>query len=333
MAVAGGVVALFVVSGGSATPVILGTSLLIGAGITGGQNAISGIIHKNFSLEDFAKTIATNSVLTLITFGSGYAAGGLSGLALRGTNLTERTIKTIGTISGALVSSGARTGTYLVITRVEDKPVEAMELVLEGVMGAVEGGFAGYLGAKAFPKPLLDPLKYMDADGRPFRTLFDQQTVIEILPHPDIGYDLGLIRGWQMINPDGKLVGGAGLVHILSKHPDVVELLGFTKQEIETALKEVDQVISPMIKKISEAFIKILEKEPHGVIPSVRDSTTYVWKCGEKLNEKLIQVSVSTEEWNFGTINIIQANIVKPSTKIIKWDLVKRVGFEEVKEA
>lgn len=133
--------------------VILGSSLLIGGGIAGGQNAISGIIHENFSWADFAKTIAINSVLTLITFGSGYAAGGLSGLALRGTNLTERAIKTIGTISGALVGSGARTGTYLVITRVEDKPVEAIELVLEGVMGAVEGGFAGYLGAKAFLKP------------------------------------------------------------------------------------------------------------------------------------------------------------------------------------
>lgn len=46
-----GGVALAIVSGGAATPgVILGTSLLIGTGVTGMQNAISGAIKKKFQL-------------------------------------------------------------------------------------------------------------------------------------------------------------------------------------------------------------------------------------------------------------------------------------------
>ncbi len=61
--------------------------------------------------------IATS--LTLITFGSGFAAGYSSGLLLAGKNLSESAVKTIGGLVGSLVGSGIRSGTFTVVTKLQ----------------------------------------------------------------------------------------------------------------------------------------------------------------------------------------------------------------------
>lgn len=112
----------------------------------------------------------------------------------------------------------------------------------------------------------------MDADGKPLRTLFDQQTVIEIFHHPDIGYDLGLIRGWH------ESSRGAGVIHILERHPDLAQLLGFN---------EIGEALKAKASEFGKAFIGILEQEPFGVIPSCKDSTTYIWKYRRKVHTSI----------------------------------------------
>jgi len=59
------------------------------------------------------------TTLTLITFGSGFAAGYGSGLLLAGKNLSETAVKTIGGVVGSLVGSGIRTGTFTIVTTVQ----------------------------------------------------------------------------------------------------------------------------------------------------------------------------------------------------------------------
>lgn len=71
--------------------------------------------------------------LTLITFGAGYGAGYLSGLALMSsTQLTSTSIKALGAVAGALAGSGVRTGAYFIINEIEGKKFEVLTLVLEG---------------------------------------------------------------------------------------------------------------------------------------------------------------------------------------------------------
>ena len=110
--VVGGVI-IIVVSGGTSAPgIILATSLVICTGLSGVGTAISGTINRNFSWAEFATKSAITARLTLITFGAGFGAGSLTGLALVG-HLTETAIKTLGTVAGA----GIRTGAYCVIGR------------------------------------------------------------------------------------------------------------------------------------------------------------------------------------------------------------------------
>ena len=139
---------MFVISHGLTSPVFsLGASLMIGAGLTGTIEGLSSFRHNTFEWEHFAKHIVTNSVITLLTFGGGYAAGGVTGLALRGVNLTKRVINAIGSIAGGVVGSGVKTGSYIVVaTYIEENPVEAKSVILNLIFGGLRGkSAAGYL--------------------------------------------------------------------------------------------------------------------------------------------------------------------------------------------
>ena len=159
LAITGGVV-LAIVSGGTTSPgIILCSTLLISTGVSGGQNAISGLINNSFSWTDWAIRTATSGGVTLLTFGGGYLAGNITGMALMGKGLSEACIKTIGACAGAFAGAGIRTGTYVIINHIEGKEVQMLQLILEGVSGAISGGFAGYLGAKcAILTQLIIPL-------------------------------------------------------------------------------------------------------------------------------------------------------------------------------
>lgn len=113
------------------------------------QNAVSGTIHKCFSWAEYLQSRAINVVLTIITFGTSYGVGNLTGLALVGTGLTHISIKTLATVAGAIAGTGIHTGSYCITRKVQDEPIETLQLVLEGMGGAVAGGLAGYLGARA----------------------------------------------------------------------------------------------------------------------------------------------------------------------------------------
>lgn len=141
-------VVMVVVSHIAGSPVLsLATSLVLGSGIAGFTESISGIRHNTFDWEHFATHIATNSVMVLLTFGSGYSVGGITGLALRGRTLTARIVKAIGSVAGGLVGSGVRGGSYIVLTTtLEGKPITASSLIVNMASGALRGeSAAGYL--------------------------------------------------------------------------------------------------------------------------------------------------------------------------------------------
>ena len=87
--------------------------------------------------------------MSLFTFGAGFAAGYCSGLALFGSGYSQTAIRAIGAVSGAILGAGIKGGTYIIITKVNGKPIDYVSLTLETVSGALTGGFAGYVGANS----------------------------------------------------------------------------------------------------------------------------------------------------------------------------------------
>ena len=75
--------------------------------------------------------------------------GYYAGLALHSFGLSELSIKTIACISGGLVGSGIKSGSYLIIKRLEGKIIDAIEIFFEGLSGALEGVSSAFLGCKA----------------------------------------------------------------------------------------------------------------------------------------------------------------------------------------
>ncbi len=141
-------VVMFVVSHIAGSPVLsLATSLVVGSGLVGFSEGVSGIRQQDFEGEHLAKHIATNAVIVLLTFGSGYALGGIIGLALRGRGLTASIVKAIGSVAGGLVGSGVKGGSYIVVTTtIEGKPITVSSLIINMASGALRGeSAAGYL--------------------------------------------------------------------------------------------------------------------------------------------------------------------------------------------
>jgi hypothetical protein len=123
----------------------LASSLVLGAGIVGFTSSFSGLMNKDFSWKNLAKNIAADSMIALLTFGSGYGPSAIAGLALVGKNLTEKVIRRIGLAVGALVTSGVNTGCYVVRTYLEGRPIRALSLLMTIGGGAWSGkSAAGY---------------------------------------------------------------------------------------------------------------------------------------------------------------------------------------------
>jgi hypothetical protein len=116
-----GGVALAVLSFGNSISLtaFLATTLPISVGASGLQNSISGIINKNFSWKEFGKCVGTACFLTVISFGAGYAAGGLTGLLLAGKDLTETCVYAVAIGAGALAGASIRTGSFIIIKKVD----------------------------------------------------------------------------------------------------------------------------------------------------------------------------------------------------------------------
>jgi hypothetical protein len=113
-----GSVALLVVTGMSGMPVVAGCLGFVANSAGMALNySITGIITKKFSLSEmFASSL--NPAITLITIAGGVVAGSLIGLALVGAKLSETAIKVIGSIAGAILGSGIKSGSYVLIKKV-----------------------------------------------------------------------------------------------------------------------------------------------------------------------------------------------------------------------
>lgn len=147
MAIAGGV-AITVVTAGSAPSVfvVLSSSMLMGVGSTGMKSAIQGITMNEFKWSEWGREVGKSGFLTLITFGAGYAAGNLAGIALVG-KWTESQVKIAGMVAGGLTGGATRTVAHTIITKMEGKPIEMFNLVFEAGEGILGGAYAGWLGA------------------------------------------------------------------------------------------------------------------------------------------------------------------------------------------
>ncbi len=109
----------------------LASSLVLGAGIVGFTTSVSGLRHNDFSWTNLAKNIAADSMVTLLTFGSGFASGAIAGLALIGKNLTKTVINIIGSTAGSLVNTGVNTGCYVVRTYIEGESITTKSLIIK----------------------------------------------------------------------------------------------------------------------------------------------------------------------------------------------------------
>lgn len=124
----------------------LASSLVFGAGFAGVLTGISGLRNEDFSWKDLAKNIALDSMVTLLTFGTGYGPAAIAGLALIGKNLTPKTIKVIGQVAGGLVNSAVNPGCYILKTYIKGEPVKALSFLMT-IGGGAYGGqsAAGYV--------------------------------------------------------------------------------------------------------------------------------------------------------------------------------------------
>jgi hypothetical protein len=317
LAIVGGV-AISVLTAGAATPLtIVSSSFLVGAGVTGMQNAVRGAVNRDFSWGDFGTEIAIQGGLTLVTFGAGYGAGNLAGIALAG-KVSDATLKVVGGAAGALAGAGVRTGTHIVINRVQGKPITVVELVLDGVFGAIEGAMAGFLAVNKF---VVHPLANQPADPvanqPPGLTEEQIATLARNLGHTpeDVHEILGFV---QTLNEDFKLAllrgfwgrgevgeGAFSFMHILTRHSDVFTRLGFTAHEISHALEG----SLPMIEKMASRFLEVASQTPVA-IGMTRGAMQLYYAIGQN---RWLRVTASAGVWRGIGGNahaIIQSNLV-----------------------
>ncbi len=288
---AGGI-ALTIITWGTASPVIMcSTSLLIGTGMTGLGNAILGAINHNFQWSDWGKGVIISSGLHLLTFGAGFGVGSLVGIALLGSNLSNNTIMAIGCVAGALTGSGVRTGSYLIVTKLEGKPISTIKIVLEGVSGAITGAMAGYVGVKA------EMVKF--TNNLHVKNVFKNgHFLYEYVKLDDAGH-VGLIAGKHSAEHSGY-----GLVHILNQHPDVGQALGFTCAQIKQALSG----NTSMLDSIANKFIELIKTTPYGILTKSilkQAEASIVWEIGGKY----LKVGLAHFH-TLGAKAVIQANLV-----------------------
>jgi len=70
----------------------------------------------------------------------------LAGAALQSaTRLSSRSVTAITTTLGGLAGSGTSTGTYTIIRTAQGKPIETIDLILQGLTGALDGADAAFL--------------------------------------------------------------------------------------------------------------------------------------------------------------------------------------------
>lgn len=310
--VVAGIAAGLVVAGGVTVIILTGASgvgLNIGLGIMfiGGKGILQVATSDTVDFGSFLKSIGLEITLSLLTFGAGYSAGSYVGIALSG-RLTETAIKSAAALAGALAGSIANSGAHIIVNYVNNKPIEAFEIIFDAVSGAMQGAFAGYLGAKARMVTLED-LPITKSEARLLKgNLEDVHSILDISEPSRKGVEvIGITVGDE----------GKGLIHVLKRHPDLIEKLGFTKSQIEQCLLDVS---SPglknsgldMLNKISDALCKqISHSMPYGL-----GVDKYFFDMGDYC----MQASVSKALYNSAQGNmkiLIQANILSKD-KLLK---------------
>lgn len=158
--IAVGGIALIVLSVGTLTPAI--GMAVVGTGISSTTSAIISTAQGQFVMLDWARDFSINAGTSFITFGAGFGTGGLAGIALTSTTkLSGSAIKAIATAAGSLSGAGVRTGTHAVIVSAKNEKLEIVSLVLEGVIGGIEGGAGAHLAAKIVVNRAATPYKIL----------------------------------------------------------------------------------------------------------------------------------------------------------------------------
>ena len=92
---------MFASSAGTLAPAIGMT--FIGTGVTSSASAIISTTQGNFELLDWAKDFSISAGTSILTLGTGFGVGGLTGIALTSkTVLSSTAIKAIAAASGSL---------------------------------------------------------------------------------------------------------------------------------------------------------------------------------------------------------------------------------------
>jgi len=322
-----------VLSGGTATPLLIGMGM---AGV-GGSSAIQASIQTSqnrFDIMDFTQDFLIEAGTTVLTFGTGAAVGGLI-VKKVGTALSANAVKALAVSGGAFGGAVVRDGKYVIVRVAEGEEIQAWEVVLEGLQGALEGGTAGFVMAKtglsrgipADEETLLatraDNLAYTEVRSNVKAEVFVFRQRANSLPgnfgskiKPVVIESPQEILATSRITPNGLHIladepvlilrgqqlgnhQGFGITHILKQHPEVASALNVQPDDFRGAAKELASLLRRDIEgyQVTGNYAKAVYKHP--------------------VTQKYLAISVSDKHWSFGKVvdasqrAIIQVNRVE----------------------
>jgi hypothetical protein len=182
--IVGGV--LIVYSWGTATPeVVLGVQTILATVLfpsVVSSVGFSGLLYTvqhidNFEWGEFGTACAIAGGMTILTFGVGYGAGHLSGVAIAGTRFASSTLglKIVSMAAGAIASATTRIGVNIVISLINDQVITVVKLIIDGVVGAYSGAKAGLLAVRQF---MLTTMSRVGTEGVATPTATDGSTFV-----------------------------------------------------------------------------------------------------------------------------------------------------------
>lgn len=299
-----------------------GTLLSVGMSmIMSGINGFCISIDESFTWGKFTASFLKETI-TMIAFAAGHVVHGAVGIAMRSYNLiSEAVLPVVCNVASSLAGCGARIGSYTVVNYLEGKESSSLQLLWQGMLGAVNGYQAGVYGLN-----VLETAKKVNWKGASFFASLAKmyQSVNNKwlnhiannpgrLPHQHIM--TFLLPGFEknvslLIGRHNGNHRGYGLKHIIEQHLDLFKKL-FTEFN-GTESKDLPKLKFSWYLKAADLLIKCIG---NGTFIRTEDKKLIYQVSDKDNNTRLISITLSNDPWNNASIDndlqtIVQANLV-----------------------